>query len=222
MLTRRRSGPEEGFTLVELLVVVGIMTIIGGIVGGTIIQSMRTGRQADARIHSLNDLQRTLQRVGRELRSGGCPERVCAVELPPIEVDPGGDFDSRVTTNVHRDGQLHVYTYHWSETPGDPLLRDHVAYDPMDLANPILEVQDEVVLSDVAAFELAYYDGSFEDGPDPDDDDDPMACGASETLAHCIARFQSTMLRIEIRAVKQLAEQDDQEAKTHVTIRNAR
>lgn len=224
--TRRDNDGQQGFTLVELLVVVTILTIIGGIVGGTIIQSMQTGRRAEARIQSLNDLERTLQRVGRELRSGGCSERLCGVELPPIDVDPNHNFDAGITTNVYRDGQLHVFTYHWSETPGDDLLQDIQVYDVSDLTNPIRDVQNDVVIADVADFELTYYDASFEDG-DLDGADDPLHCTDLDLSdpadsATCIGRFENTTLRLGIRVVKQLAEQDDQVAQTHVTIRNAR
>lgn len=66
----RCRADEDGFSLVELLVVVLILGVIGGITLTGLVQGFRTSARADARIEAFTDLQRASERVSRDLRRG--------------------------------------------------------------------------------------------------------------------------------------------------------
>lgn len=71
-MLRRTSTDSQGFTLVELLVVLVIMGIIGGIVVSGITQAMSVTQTTQNRIHAMAELQRGAERIARELRAA-CP-----------------------------------------------------------------------------------------------------------------------------------------------------
>lgn len=70
MQLSRYRVDERGFSLVELLVVVLVLGVIGGITLTGLVQGLRTGARADARIEAFTDLQRAAERVSRDLRRG--------------------------------------------------------------------------------------------------------------------------------------------------------
>ena len=67
--TRTTSDADGGFTLMELIVVVGIMSVIGTIVSGTIIQSMQASRREQERVFTVSTAQTALERLSRDLRT---------------------------------------------------------------------------------------------------------------------------------------------------------
>lgn len=70
--TRLRS--EGGYSLPELLVVMVLLGIIGSIVTNSVVAGMQTTRRAQARVVALTDLEKSVARIGRELRAA-CPVR---------------------------------------------------------------------------------------------------------------------------------------------------
>jgi prepilin-type N-terminal cleavage/methylation domain-containing protein len=63
---------EEGFTLVELLVVMLIFGVIGGVVTTSLVRGLRTSHHVQSRIEAMAELQRGAERIARELRAA-CP-----------------------------------------------------------------------------------------------------------------------------------------------------
>lgn len=95
-LKQRRVRSSDGFTLVELLVVMLLLGIIGGIVTVSVTRGLRADAQARSRIEAFEDMQIAMERVSREVR-GADPIR------------EKGDND--ITVDVRRDGACIRYTY---------------------------------------------------------------------------------------------------------------
>ncbi len=75
MLMRRlRSGiaAEDGVGLVEVLVAIGLMSVIGGIVMITLVRGMRISAATQTRFDALADLQKTVDRMTGPMR-GAAP-----------------------------------------------------------------------------------------------------------------------------------------------------
>lgn len=68
VLTRARADDDGGFTLVELLVVMSLMLIVGGIVMNGIVSGLRASERARQRVIALTDLERAAERMARDLR----------------------------------------------------------------------------------------------------------------------------------------------------------
>lgn len=65
---KSRRDSDDGFTMVELLVVMLIMGVIGAFTMSSLVQGLQTSNEADVRVQALTELQRAGQRVSRELR----------------------------------------------------------------------------------------------------------------------------------------------------------
>lgn len=128
MLGLRRG--ERGFTLVELMVVLVLIGIVGGIVTKGLVGAMRTTRQTQARIEAFTELQTTAERVGRELRVA-CPMRAIAAADVTLDIDRAGE------TYRHRfwvaTDQLHHATQIDNSGTWDTVVADRVL---LDLADP--------------------------------------------------------------------------------------
>jgi prepilin-type N-terminal cleavage/methylation domain-containing protein len=114
-----RMRNESGFTLVELMIVLVLMGIIGGVVTTALVQGMRTSTQAQSRITALSDLQRGLERVARELRVA---DPLCLTS---------GEEATRLGASVYRDGKRFRHEFYLSGTGADQvLLQDITEFDP--------------------------------------------------------------------------------------------
>lgn len=92
-LTHERVSSDEGVTLVELMVVMVIAAVIGGIVTTGILTGSRTVRAGEKRLDAITELQTASERVARELRAARAePTPLLAAEdtLARTEVDRNG------------------------------------------------------------------------------------------------------------------------------------
>lgn len=64
----QRLRRDDGFSLIELLVVMILLSVISGIVVATMIGTMRSTRQAQNRASSADAIQSQLERIARDLR----------------------------------------------------------------------------------------------------------------------------------------------------------
>src|SRR2546421_10116540 len=64
----RRLRTDEGSTLIEMLVVVVMLAIVGGILTEAMISGMRNTRQVQNRDYSNESLQSEVERMARDIR----------------------------------------------------------------------------------------------------------------------------------------------------------
>ncbi|MGI8575655.1 MAG: PulJ/GspJ family protein [Egibacteraceae bacterium] len=190
---RHRLGAEEGFSLIELLVVIVLMSVVGGMVTQGIVTGMRTTRKATARVEAVAELQRTLARTTREIRAA-CPVRASM----PTPTDPTGTVTAdRLVVDIERAGEDWRYFYTLDSVTGD-LLERRDRYDA-GTATWVTELGPRAVITDVANTDLfTYYDKAF-------------AATSNPRAVH----------RIEVRVDRDLPEQDPIEVSTLVAVRNA-
>jgi prepilin-type N-terminal cleavage/methylation domain-containing protein len=117
----RRLSPsdrqQEGFTLVELLVVLMLLGVVGSIVTAGLVSSMRSTSSTQARIEAMAELQRSAERVTRELRAA----------CPVVSMDADGED---VTVLVPRDGQMRYHHFYRSGTSLMHLVADDMVEEP--------------------------------------------------------------------------------------------
>jgi prepilin-type N-terminal cleavage/methylation domain-containing protein len=63
----RKQG-DAGFTLVEMMVVIMLLSVVGSIVMGVLVSSMRQAAKQDDRTRTLNEAKVAMERVTREIR----------------------------------------------------------------------------------------------------------------------------------------------------------
>ena len=204
---RREHAGEAGFTLVELLVVLLIMGVVGGIVVRGIVSASRTTARGEARVTALTDLQKGLERVGRELRVAD-----------PLILDPGGDYSESVSAQVFRDGERRIYTYYLVATADGTELREDI--EVYDGSGTLLSDRDGLFIADIANLStgtplFTYY------APDPATGDlVPVDC-AGLTADQCRSQHL-TASQVEIRLEKVLRDQDPLTLSSVLNIRSAR
>lgn len=88
LAARLTDGPrdEAGITLVELMVVVLIMGVVGGMTTTSLVQGMRTTDRVDVRIQASTGLQQAAERVARDLRRGVWTD----ISVSPLPTPPSG------------------------------------------------------------------------------------------------------------------------------------
>jgi prepilin-type N-terminal cleavage/methylation domain-containing protein len=106
----RRAGPEEGFTIVELMVALAIMSIVVVVLGTTLSSIQRAAIKQDA-LSTMNDQARlAVQQIDHEMRSGN------VLYDPDIENGAGADaitsctgclpgYTMRVYTQTHAESR---------------------------------------------------------------------------------------------------------------------
>jgi prepilin-type N-terminal cleavage/methylation domain-containing protein len=198
---------ESGLTLVELLVVVVILGVIGGFVTSTVITSLQATRKGEARVMALNDLQRGIERVGRELRA--------AEEL---QIAPGTDPSGNVGAQVVRNGQRITYRYYLVDVGDSAELREDVTRRGLD--GTLIDAQDGLFIADIANLEtdtplFTYY------VTDPTTGQLAEIDCAGLTVTQCEQRH-TTATQIQLSLAKLLPEQPPIQVETIVNVRSFR
>ena len=94
----KRAQDRRGFTLVELLVVLVILAIVGGIVASSLIRGLQVDAQARNRIEAFEDMQIVMERMSREIRAAN----------PIVSADSVAD---RLEVQVQRNEQCLRFEY---------------------------------------------------------------------------------------------------------------
>lgn len=104
MLTRLRAEArrDDGFTLMELLVAMLVLSIVGAAAVSALGQGVRASARGQARGEALMDLQLVAQRMSREIRAAN-----------PITIAEAG----RIEVQIVRSGQTRIYRYELSAMP---------------------------------------------------------------------------------------------------------
>lgn len=97
MLTRLRAqtGEESGVSMVELLVVIVLMSVVGSIATAGLVRGMKLSASTQSRFVALAELQKSVDRMSRELRAAA-PLQVGGA--PVVEAGP-----HRVVVNTFRN-----------------------------------------------------------------------------------------------------------------------
>jgi type II secretory pathway component PulJ len=101
---RRRINSDAGFSLSELLVVITLLSVVGGMVVAAIITTTRIERKNDSVVLQRTDAQIALQRLGRDL-----------TVADPLTAAAAND----ATMRVYRDGYCELHR--WYVTTGSDL-----------------------------------------------------------------------------------------------------
>jgi len=192
-----RAPDDQGFTLIEMLVVIAILLIVGGITTNAIVTGFESTRKGQDRIRGLSDLEKGIERIGRELRVAD-----------PLLIDPDGNFDGCIGAEVFRDGKRFIIVYRLEVDPDDPstfdLVQDIETYDDPDDTTPST-TNVGLFIDRIHSDALFTY---FDQNGNPILGTDPQA--------------YLTSAQVRINLVKQLFEQDPLAVTTVVNVRNAR
>jgi prepilin-type N-terminal cleavage/methylation domain-containing protein len=206
---RQAASDEAGLTLVELLTVIVILGVIGGFVTNTVITALEATRKGEARVMALNDLQRGVERVGRELRA--------AEEL---KIATGTDPAGNVGAQVVRDGQRITYRYYLVDVGDGAELREDVVRQT--LAGAPIDARNGLFIADIANLEtdtplFTYYVTNPTTGQLAEID-----CATEGlTTSQCEQRH-ATATQIQLTLEKLLPEQAPIQVETIVNVRSVR
>lgn len=212
MLSLRRIRQDEtGFSLVELLTVLVLVGVIGGVVVSTLVAGLGASRRTEERAHALNDLQLGLERMTRELR----------VATPILPEPDAGLRGFVIGAQVTRDGERRAITYTLGEAAedGNAQLREQVVRRLLD-DNTVLDTFERPLLDDLANRSVGRPMVEYL-VIDPDSGELSAIGCAGLTDLECTNRLL-TARQIRITLVRDLPEQDPIAVQTTVNVRNLR
>lgn len=207
-MCRRRLEGEQGYSLIELLVVIVLFGIVGGFVTASIITGLRTTQRTEARTYALTDIQKGLERVGRELRAAN-----------PIDLDSAGDFADSLGATVIRDGHRVVYRYYLEEQPdGSTSLLEDV--QRTNLSSGASTGQNGLFIADIANLDTGTPLFTYYGTDDVTRELEEIDC-TPLTVDECRQAHQGAT-QVELTLEKYVDGQDMIVVKTVVNIRNTR
>ena len=208
-----RAKSEQGFTLVELLVVVLLLGIVGGFTTTALVTALNNSRATSERAIALHDIERSLQIVARELRVAD-----------PIYLTADGDYAGTIGAEIVRDRKVQIHSFTIEDIDGlEYLVQNIVEYDIDDVgagipadATPITLPQRRLVTD---------LDNDLDSGLESvftyhDEDGSEIDC-SSLTVAACEDRYADAA-QIGIRLIRNIDGQEPIRGETRVNVRNTR
>ena len=113
----RRAG-TSGFTLLEVIIVVALLSVVAVIVGGVLSTTQSLGKQADARSEGSASVSRLMDSITRDLQTSIQVVSVTATQFNyqvPVDHDLDGDYtDTLGNVEWGAEGNLNwMYQYGW-------------------------------------------------------------------------------------------------------------
>lgn len=126
---------EGGFSLIELLVVLVITGIVGGVVVSAITAGMRSASQTSTRIDATQELEVALQRMSRDIRAAD-----------PLELSPSGAFATEAGAKVVRGPKTFRVMY-FLDASGSELRSELIELDAQ--GQPLPGVAEQQLVTNV-------------------------------------------------------------------------
>ena len=190
--TFRRHRAVEGTTLVELLVVLTIASVIGGIITTAVVSALNSARSTNERVDAVQEIERAQRRIAQDLRSA------TGLILDPDD----GDLSSDLIVEFRRAGTQNQVRYR-VDAPADPEQPAQLVRDSDDSGQTLVTLLNN------------------DDGTDPlftylNSRGVEIDCEALDGRA-CLGAA-----RIRITIVRELPNSPPVRSNTEVTIRNIR
>jgi prepilin-type N-terminal cleavage/methylation domain-containing protein len=141
---RHVEGDDAGFSLVELLVVIMLVSVVTAIALNAIVSGLRTTEKGNARVAALASMQKGVERISREIR----------VADPVVAAT-----STTLTVRVYRGGARREYTYSYT---GTSLTEKLVRYASESATAAVVGQSERVLVSNTASLAnpFRYYDDS--------------------------------------------------------------
>jgi prepilin-type N-terminal cleavage/methylation domain-containing protein len=211
----RMRDREEGFTLVELLVVMVLLGVVGGVVVNAIVTGSASARASTARTMALHDLEIALQRVGRDLRAAD-----------PLYVTSGTDaedYGRQVGAEIVRDRSVHFVTFGVETIDGrQQLVQDTASVDLDELIESGLPI-DDLITTQPRRTLVTEVDNPTDVFTYFDREGEPITCrpGIDASKEDCDLLY-SDAYQLGIRLERVVAGQQPVQAETRINVRNMR
>jgi prepilin-type N-terminal cleavage/methylation domain-containing protein len=207
LIPQRTRTDEGGFTLVELLVVMILLGVVGGVVTSAIISSMKSASASTARIMATHELEVALQRVGRDLRAAD-----------PLFISDERRYGEHVGARFLRNRHMVVVSFELRDGDEQELVQETTTYDLDEIVDgetpEVIETQHTLVTTvdngDQPVFR--YYDRAGNE----------LTCDpATEGESYCDGVYASAK-KVGIHLVRDIPGQSPVRAHTQVSVRNTR
>lgn len=201
-----RARHDEGYTLVELLVVLVIMGVVGTMVVTSFVAASRSTARATERVDALSDVRPAAERLTRDLRAAS-----------PLVLDLSGAYDTSLGMQLTRGGETFEHTYYLTGSPGDhELWTRRVRFEDDGTTTPLDD--DSLVARVTNAADQPLFTYHDADGVE-------ITCQAtastSDELAACRDQHL-TASRVDVHLVRSTGNGRPVEFSSSITVRNAR
>jgi prepilin-type N-terminal cleavage/methylation domain-containing protein len=207
MLKHPGTKREEGFSLVELLVVMVIMGAIGGIVVNAIVTSLSSARASTDRTMAIHEMEVALQRVARDLRAAN-----------PVFISAEERYHEQIGAAFLYDGRIRVVNF--EVVHPEPDAEDQ--RQRLVQETTVLNIGDDIDDVDPDAMQSQHtLVTTIDNGDEPlfryyDESDNLISC-----VDECDAAYASAR-KLGIRLVRDVTGQSPVVAETRIHVRNTR